>query len=162
MAWAIESYRETVPPCLEYALSTIKSPVFSNVTVIYDGEHYFRTRCTLLAFIYLPTTYGDTDTGSPRYDRLSEFHRKMRMVRGFQLVLHVDCVGDRAERGVKELERGIANPHGEMNDIYPRPLVTSMPWGNFPHLGEFRFVSTFSDRGAVFGDTALRLAHLGF
>ena len=60
MALAIEETPETVSLGLEYALSTIKSPVFSNVTVIYHGEYYFHIPGTLLTltFIYLPTTYG--------------------------------------------------------------------------------------------------------
>ena len=48
------------------------------------------------------------DAGPLRYDRLSRFLQKMRMVCDFQLVLHADCVGDLAEGGVKELERGVA------------------------------------------------------
>ena len=66
----------------------------------------------------------------------------MRMVRGFQLVLHADCVGDMAELGVKELARCVATHEG-MNDVHPWPVVTSLPWGSFPHLGEYRFFSSF-------------------
>ena len=79
------------------------------------------------------------DPGPLQYDWLSEFLRKMRMVRDFQSVLHADCVGDMAERGGKELERGAAveNVHGGMNDVHHRPLVTSIPWGRFQHISAY-------------------------
>ena len=53
MAWAIEENGETTSLGLEYALSTIKSPVFSNVTVIFQGDYYFCIPGTSLAFIYI-------------------------------------------------------------------------------------------------------------
>ena len=88
------------------------------------------------------------------------------MIRGFQLVLHANNVGNQAECGVKELERAVAieNSHGGMNDVHPRPLVTSVPWGSFPRLGERRYVSVY-DSGAVSIGTDPPLsmrAHLGF
>ena len=92
---------------LTFALSTITSPAFSKVTVIYwDSD--------------LPSR-GVTK-GAPYYRPQFELFRAMRRVRNFQLVLCAHVRDDEGGQSVRKLKQIAAE-----GNISPEPLVVHSP-----------------------------------
>jgi hypothetical protein len=92
---------------LTFALSTITSPAFSKVTIIYwDSD--------------LPS-HGVTK-GAPCYRPQFELFRAMRRVRNFQLVLCAHVRDDEGDYSVRKLKQIVAE-----GKISPEPLVVHSP-----------------------------------
>ena len=88
----------TVPGTLGAIISTINSPVLSDVVVVYRAGDFYNAAYSRKALAEL----GDEDTW---YRRQFDVFREMYKARYFRLVLRVLCVGDIC---VRELNRAIA------------------------------------------------------
>ena len=104
---------------LSYALSTIASPVFSEVTVIYRDFDLTR-------FLFPEEEAEEILSHQQRF----EVFRAMRNVQDFQLVLCA-CVWDyMGEYSVRRLKQVLAEEKVKMgrDHISPEPLVVRGPW----------------------------------
>jgi len=89
---------DTVPSAFRAMMSTVKSPAFSNVLVVYRRSDFYNVAYSTTA----RTELGDEVTW---YRRQFEVFREMYKARHFRLVLWVYSVGDGS---VRELERAVA------------------------------------------------------
>jgi hypothetical protein len=108
---------------LKYALSTIKSPTFSWIELLFPDPGYgYRSRTTL--FIW--SSYGPPDVDVSRYRWRFKLLRELRKVRDFELVLHAIVSGQRAGHLVQTLKDAVAaeKSAGGFDDLFPEPLVT--------------------------------------
>ena len=124
-------------PILEHALSTIKSPTFSTVTVTYKDIDFPPTICDSPAPPHILSLVG---LGMALKHRIAfKLLREMREIRNFKLVLcaHVDA--PLAERATRELEWAIETqwvPEGGADKFSSRPSVTCIPQAFLPAPGE--------------------------
>jgi hypothetical protein len=104
---------------LAYALSTITSPVFSEVTIIY--------RDVDLSQFLFPAEAGEEVLS---HHQRFEVFRAMRNVRDFQLVLCACVWDDMGEYSVRRLKQVLAEEKVKMgrDHISPEPLVVRGPW----------------------------------
>ena len=104
---------------LAYALSTIASPVFSEVTIIY--------RDVVLSGFLSPAEAAEELLS---HHRRFEVFRAMRHVRDFQLVLCACVWDDVGEYSVRKLKQVLAEERAKMgcDHISPEPLVVRGPW----------------------------------
>ena len=125
---------------LTYALSTIKSPVFSEVVVFYRdydfgfrGPHYtprWRTPRRMS-----PNEIAeDASLHGGRFEVL----RKMHQVRDFRLVLCADVWDRVGVNSVRMLERAVVAEmaKGGFDNIYSKPMVVYRPRGSRPEISE--------------------------
>jgi len=122
---------DTASRLLKHALSTIQSPAFSQVTLLYQ-EYDFRALDTLgfPAWPYPRELSQDEKAveASWHYKRF-ELLREVHKVRNFQLVLYANVrepVGEYAERMMKEAVVA-EKARGGFNIFFPEPLVISVP-----------------------------------
>ena len=108
---------------LTYALLTITSPTFSEVTVFYRDYDF----CGAEGFRYtsVPPSLADIDKESLTHHRRFEGFRTMHKVRGFRLVLCVDVWDGVREYCVRNLRWAIAaeNANNGFDNIFLEPLV---------------------------------------
>ena len=106
------------------ALSTIRSPVFADIIIIYEdddisGAHISST----IAFIHAPI---GRDYSMERNGQMFEMLREMRRIRDFGLVLCADVWGYIRERAMRELEWVVSTERerGGLGDLSSRLTVT--------------------------------------
>lgn len=130
--WSLDKVVKTASKnnTLTYALSTIMSPSFSEVTIFYrdyDISGAYSSRPDRLPSREIPP--NDIEGEALRHYRRFGMYRALRKVRGFRLVLCADVwdgVGDYAVRMLKE---AVAAEKARIGfDInFPEPLVSYSP-----------------------------------
>jgi hypothetical protein len=123
-----------------YLLSTIQSPAFSKVEVVYLGSDFRAIgagRQPLMARLRQPSQDEEVEEASQHRKRF-ELLREMHKVRGFRLVLYAYVWESDAEYVVQLLREAVAaeKARGGFNDLFPEPSVTFFPC---------RFLSAVSD-----------------
>ena len=105
---------------LTHALSTITSPAFSEVTVIYQDTDF--------PALFSWSQMGEAQEAASHRRRFKVF-RAMRNIRDFQLALCVHVRDHQGEYSVGWLKRILAEVNAEMgcDDISPEPLVFYAP-----------------------------------
>ena len=124
---------------LRRAFSTITSPVFAEVIVLFrDGDFPSMDYhlCGSPGYCPPPGPYFSEVASNRRkvFEVLHEIHG----IRDFKLVLCADVWGYLVERAVRQLKWAVANQwvERESDSLSPRPLVTSSPRGILPAPGE--------------------------
>ena len=113
---------------LKHVLSTITSPVFFEIVVVYR-DYDSRGVVPPEYSIRPPMSQADRATGTrhrlPEFEVLREIHK----VRDFQLVLCADAPAGIGECMVWELEEGVATERDEreFDKFFPEPLVIHSP-----------------------------------
>ena len=128
---------------LKYTLSTIQSPGFSQVRLIYK-QRDFHAGQTLQRFsgFYQPECYGPEPRGGTSwYRRRFEVFREAHGVRDFELVLVVytlensseDMVGKEDVVGMLKEDVAEEKLRGGFNDLFPEPSAIFIPTGLRSH-----------------------------
>ena len=117
---------------LRHALSTITSPVFAEVVVLFRDKDFSSTgyyRCGPPEFCSLLT---------PTHRGVSKMLREMRGIRDFKLVLCADVWGYLVEPAVRRLKQAVPKNWAKRgsSNLSPQLLVTSSPRGFLPAPGE--------------------------
>lgn len=123
------------PGSLAHVVSTITSPVFSEVVVVYR-DYNIRG---------LPSPWIEHDP-TPFCEQF-EALREMYKIRAFRLVLCADVWDCVVADAVRALERAVAEERAKAwsGDFFPEPLVISRSRGSSPTLDDV----CYSDRPAV-------------
>lgn len=116
---------------LRHALSTITSPVFAEVIVLFRDNDF----CTMGYHCGPPDHCLSL---APSCREVFEVLRRMRGIRDLELVLCADVWGYLVEPAVWQLKRAVANHWVKRGPdrLSRRPLVTSCPRGFLPAPGE--------------------------
>ena len=139
-AW--DNSPDTASSLLGHVLSTITSPVFSEVIVFYRDYSFYGVQCRVQA-AWL------RERDCPPFHRMSQVRRKvevtrhrqrfevfhrMHRVRDFQLVLCVDVWDRVGEYSVRALKRAVADEkaRGGFSKPFSEPLVVYHPRGSGP------------------------------
>ena len=124
---------------LKHALSTITSPIFSEVVAVYRDYDFGCIHCHLNS---APTLYWPSPTlravvASEHRRRFEGFY-EMHKARGFKLVLCVDVWDHLVEYAVRELECVITTEkvEGGLGALSSEPAVTRSPRGPRPTYNE--------------------------
>ena len=104
----------TVPSSFRAVLSTIKSPVFSDVIINYQWDDFYNT-------VYSANKRPELGEEDAWYHRQFDVFREMYKARDYRLVLWAHCVGDDS---VRELRRAVAAESA----IGGLPLQLSTPY----------------------------------
>jgi len=109
-------------------LSTITSPVFSKVVVIYRDYDLHGIRSNRAGVTYPPSNH----------QREFRVFREMHKVRGFQLVLCADVWDRVVVEAVRELKQVVAAERAGrgFSDRFPEPLVIPHSRGSGPTYAE--------------------------
>ena len=116
---------------LTYALSTIRSPDFHKVYVLYREWDFratqflgFSTRRNLLEL-----SQGEKVVEALRHRKRFELLRGVHKVRDFQLELYAGVWDPNAEHVVRMLKEAVAveKKRGGFNVFFPEPMVTFVP-----------------------------------
>ena len=115
---------------LKYVLSTIQSPAFSRVDLVYQERDFYFLKALWLSARPHPCELS----GRAREEVWSQqaqfgLLREVRKAREFSLVLYVDiqgCFGDFVVRMLKEVVAA-EKARGGFDDFFPEPSVTSNP-----------------------------------
>ena len=124
---------------LKHALSTIMSPVFSEVVAVYRDYDFGYIHCHVNS---APTLYRLSPTlraaVATELHRIFEGFYEMHKARGFRLVLRVDVWDHLGEYAVRELEWAIATEkaEGRLGALSSEPSVTCSPRGRRPSYDE--------------------------
>ena len=112
---------------LTYALLTITSPTFSEVTVFYRDYDFGGTSGCWFPGSFLPLI--DVQEESLTHHRRFEGFRTIHKARGFRLVLCVDVWDSVGEYCVQKLKWAIAaeNANNGFDNIFLEPLVFYSP-----------------------------------
>ena len=124
---------------LRHALSTITSPVFAEVIVLFrngDFPSMDYCLCGPPAICPLLEPYSTEVVSNRR--KLFEVLREMHEIRNFKPVLCADVWGYLVERAVRQLKRAAAYhwARREPDSLSPLPQVTFSPRGFLPVPGE--------------------------
>ena len=124
---------------LANALSTITSPVFSELVIVYEDYNFPGIRfnpCPSLAVSSLLTSYMETVT-SRRHEELGVL-REMCKIRDFRAVLRADVRGYLADHAIGELNRIVEEERAKSGSegLSFQPLVTCCPMEVLPAPGE--------------------------
>ena len=134
-------YPSTIVSNLKNPLSTITSPVFSDVIVIFKDKDVplmnYR-QCGPFTPVRFPP-YIEAAEASKRHRTFRMLH-DLHKVRDFKLVLCANVWGYFEDCAVRELGRIVATEWWKAGggNPSPEPLVTSRPRGFFPSPGEPR------------------------
>ena len=117
-----ENSLDKISRLFKYALSTIQTPTFSQVKVIYRGFD-------------LSTKYA-IKYSAKQFELLREVHK----VRDFQLVLYVDVQERHGKHVVQMLNEAVAaeKARGGFDHLFTEPLVTFTPRSFLQTEPEFR------------------------
>ena len=124
-----------------YALSTITSPAFTEITAFFRDYEF---RGVAAPWIYSVLVYQLSPAGIAKeaawFDWRFGVFQAMRKIRDFQLVLCVDAWDAVGEYTVGALKQAVAaeKAKGTFDDTFPEPLVVYSPRGARPHRMESR------------------------
>ena len=106
---------------LQYALSTIQSPVFFQVVVFYCDRDLCGPQ---------PVRFSYWAPSASQYHGQFEVFREARKVRDFRLVLCANVPDPVRERSVRVLKRAVAAEKAKngFDDFFPAPSVTYRPY----------------------------------
>ena len=126
---------------LTYALSTITSPVFSEVVVFYRDYDFgfYGSKYTSLGWPWRCRILGDERAeDASRHGARFEVLRKMHRMRDFRLVLCADVWDRVREDSVRMLKEAVAaeKAKGGVDNIFPEPMVVYSPRRSRPELLE--------------------------
>ena len=112
----------------KFSLSTIKSPAFSQVTVLHRGIdfHAIVDRYPSAGTVFGWTSPSREVEEASQHRKRFQLLREIRKVRNFRLVLHVnvqETVGEYAVRMLKEAV-AVEKASGGFDAFFPEPLVT--------------------------------------
>jgi len=115
------------PESLIHLLSTIKSPVFSEVVVVYRDYDFYG----------LPSAVNKAFIPRPHYMHFVALHR-MNRVRPFQVVLCADVWDRVVADAIRALEQAILEEQAKVGfgDFSSEPLVISRLRGSSPTFTE--------------------------
>ena len=145
---------DTASSLLTHVLSTITSPVFSEVTACYRDYNFCGVQGCVQASWLQPQSRPPfrvmsqaerAKEASHHRKRFEVFH-KMHKVRDFQLVLCADVWDRVGEYSVRMLRRVVADEkaRGGFGQPLSEPLVTYRPRGSCPHWLEIQFAAGIS------------------
>ena len=115
---------------LKYVLSTITSPAFSQIIVIYQNQDFYGIKprgSDWPPFRELSKAERGKETS--RHRRQFKMLRKLHKIRDFQLVLSARVSGCVAEYATKVLEEAVAEEKakGGFSNHFPEPVVLYEP-----------------------------------
>jgi len=147
-AMLVETSPDNPASPLTHMLSTITSPVFSEVVAFYrdynfPGARFCAQTPSLKPRVYPPkrkmTRVKEENEASWHRGRF-EVYRELHKVRNFQLVLCVDVWDCDGEYSLQRLKRYVANEKARGGfSRSSEPLVDYRPRGSRPHLSELQF-----------------------
>jgi len=124
---------------LRHAFSTITSPLFAEVIVLFENNDFasmgYRLCGPPAPCPLLEPYFAEVEANRRKvFEVLHEMHG----IRNFKLVLCADVWGYLVERAVRQLNWAVAKQwvERESDSLSPRPLVTSSPRGILPAPGE--------------------------
>jgi len=130
-----------------HVLSTITSPVFSEVVAFYRDYNFIWARvCTQAPWIppqhYPPLgrrPQAEKEAGDPQHRKRFKVFYEMHKVRDFQLVLCADVWDPVEDYSMHMLKRVVANEkaRGGFSDSFSEPLVIYRPRGSRPDTSEY-------------------------
>ena len=143
-AWGLICYPSATPAtAFKHLLSTITSPVFSQITIFFQNLDFPGPLCDRASSRpHEVTSYfvssGERKERALKLSRLSEMVRMMREVRDFKLVLCAHVWGAIAEHVMGELEIAVRAGwvERESDNISSRPSLTCSPRALLPAPGE--------------------------
>lgn len=112
------------PRFLEHVLSTIRSPAFLQIIVIYwDSDFRYRSHSHKIS-------PANRTKEASRHHKRFEVLREARKVREFQVVLRANVSGHTGKDRVRMLEEAIAEEKAKngFGENFPEPLVSYVPW----------------------------------
>ena len=138
-AWSGDALRVCSPAVaarlLTYAISTITSPVFTEVTAIYREYHFCVVESAWPGRPRLRRkSSGEKAVEASWHGRRFEAFRRMHKVRDFRLVLCADVWEGVGEYSVRSLEKAVAAERAGkgFDGTFPEPLVVCRPRASCP------------------------------
>lgn len=116
---------------LKYALSTIQSPSFSQVRLIFQGNDFLAIRLpqhSVWPHLRELSEHEKSQEASRHCGRFRLLN-KLHQVREFRLELHVEVWEPLGEYVVRKLKEAVATEktRGQFDCLFPEPLVTFSP-----------------------------------
>ena len=126
------------PNFLTYVLSTIASPAFSKVVIIYRDYDFggVGSKWSLFPYAFYLRSKDEEEKEALQRHMQFELFRKMHRVRGFQLVLCADVFDNVVEYAMEVLEQTVAAEKVE-GGFDSESLVVCTPRRSPPELSEF-------------------------
>jgi len=127
------------PRILTHVISTITSPAFSEVVIIYRDYDFGFIRCVSPPMNIFRITSPEGQEHEALCRRMEfEALREMHKVRDFRPVLCVDVWDYVMKDAVWDLKWAVVKEKakGGFNDVFPEPLVISRPRGSPPLYSE--------------------------
>ena len=117
---------------LTFALSTITSPVFSEVIALYQDLDFGGVHWAWSDWPFRPQSPAQREEEALLHERRLRLFRTICKVRGFQLVLCANIWDGVREYTTLVLKQAVAaeRAKGGFDDIFPEPLVVCSPRGS--------------------------------
>ena len=137
---------DTASNLLEHALSTVTSPVFSEVIVFFQDCDFRAVQSDIDCNPLRGLSLAESAEEDSRYRRQFEVYHNMRAARPFQLVMCASVWNGVGEYTVQTLKQAavVEMRRRPFGNPFPDPLVIYYPKGSRPH---------YSDRSGGWGVT---------